>query len=126
MLKISRGIGTAVLCSVTLFTAGTPGVQAQRATTSATISSPLQLAGTLLPAGTYQFALAADRRSVVVSNADRHVVTTLMVVPVSRARRGTVLVTRPVTNGAAPEVSAMYLDGGTDGFEIVRPASRER
>jgi hypothetical protein len=95
---------------------------AQRATTNTTFSSPVQLSGVLLPAGAYQFAVAGDRRSIIVSDAGRRIVATLMVVPVTRAKRGNVVVMRPANEGAAPEVSALFLDGGRNGFEFVRPA----
>ena len=95
---------------------------AQRATTNATFSSPVQLSGVLLPAGEYQFAVAVDRRIIIVSDADRRIVATLMVVPVTRAERGNVVLMRPAIDGAAPEVSALFLDGGRDGFEFVRAA----
>jgi hypothetical protein len=68
--------------------------------------------------------VAPDRRRLVVSDADRRIVTTLMVVPVTRASRGDVVVMRPTSNGASPEIAAMYLDGGRNGFEIVRAADR--
>ena len=122
MSKLSPVVAAAVLCLLVLFAADR--LHAQRSTSSATFSNPVQLAGMVLTAGTYQFAVAADRRSVVVSDADRRVVTTLMVVPVSRARVGDVVVMRPASNGASPEIEAMYLDGGRNGFQIVRPADR--
>jgi hypothetical protein len=114
----------ACLCLFSILTYGEPvSAQAQRVTTNTTFSNPVQLPGVLLPAGTYQFAVASDRRSVVVSDADRRIVATLMVVPVTRAQRGTVILMRPSIGGAAPEVTALYLDGGTNGFEFVRPAA---
>ena len=123
MSKVSPVVAVSILCLLVLLSA-TPGLQAQRSTTSTTFSNPVQLAGVVLSAGTYQFAVAPDRRSLVVSDADRRIVTTLMVVPVSRARRGDVVVLRPGSNGGSPEISAMYLDGGRNGFQIVRPADR--
>lgn len=109
----------ACLCLFSLLTYGEP-VSAQRVTTNTTFSNPVQLPGVLLPAGNYQFAVASDRRSVVISDADHRIVATLMVVPVTRAQRGTVILMRPSIGGAAPEVTALYLDGGTNGFEFVR------
>ena len=124
MVQVSRGVGAMILCLVVLLAGAGSEVNAQRATTSATFKSAVQLPGVLLPAGTYQFAVAADRRSVVVSDADRRIVTTLMVVPTTRASRGAVLVMRNDVSGPAPEVAAMYLDGGRNGFEFVRAAEK--
>jgi hypothetical protein len=115
-------VAAAVVGPVVLLATG-PVAHAQRSVNSATFSNPVQLAGILLVAGTYEFAVAPDRRSVVVSDANRRVVTTLMVAPVSRARSGDVVVMRPGREGASPEIDAMYLDGGRNGFQIVRPAN---
>jgi hypothetical protein len=124
MVQVSRGFGAAILCLVALLVSAVSEVGAQRATTSATFKSAVQLPGVVLPAGTYQFAVAHDRRSVVVSDADRRIVTTLMVVPTSRARRGDVVVMRRDTAGPTAEVVAMFLDGGRNGFEFVRPEAK--
>jgi len=123
MSKYVNRIG-ACLCLFSLLTYGQSVIaQAPRVTTNTTFSNPVQLPGVLLPAGSYQFAVASDRRSVVVSGADHRIIATLMVVPVTRAQPGTVILTRPSIGGAAPEVTALYLDGGTSGFEFVRPAA---
>jgi hypothetical protein len=121
MFKYVNTIGVC-LCLVSLLTYG-ESVIAQRVTTNTTFSNPVQLPGVLLPAGNYQFAVASDRRSVVVFDADHRIVATLMVIPVTRAQRGTVILMKPSIGGAAPEVSALYLDGGTNGFEFVRTAA---
>jgi hypothetical protein len=122
MFKYVNGIGVC-LCLCSLLIHG-ESLIAQRATTNTTFTKPVQLSGVLLPAGNYQFAVASDRRSVVVSDADHRIVTTLMVVPVTRTQPGAVILTRPSVNGAAPEVTALYLDGGTNGFEV-RPTAQK-
>jgi hypothetical protein len=123
MLKHVNTIGVC-LCLCTGLTLGASLI-AQRTTTNTTFTKPVQLSGVLLPAGDYQFAVTSDRRSVVVSNADRRIVATLMVVPVTRTQPGAVILTRPSVDGAAPEVTALYLDGGTNGFEVIRPAAQK-
>jgi hypothetical protein len=78
-------------------------------TTNTTFGNPVQLSSVLLPAGNYQFAVASDRRSVVVSDADHRIIATLMVIPVTRAQSGTVILLKPSIGEAAPEVTMLYL-----------------
>jgi len=115
----------AVLCLVFVLTcSGT--VIAQSRLTNATFSGPVQLPGVLLPAGSYRFSVASDRRSVVVSNSDNRIVTTLVVVPVTRSTVGETITMLPAVGGAAPEVTALYSGGGTTGVRFVHRAAQQQ
>jgi hypothetical protein len=71
------------------------------------------------------FQVMGDGSSVVVSDAERHIVTTLQVVPITRAAAGDVIVMRAAVGTAAPEISALYTGGGTRGVEFVYPLVRK-
>src|SRR5688500_17300484 len=113
----------AVLCAVASLVVATP-VFAQSNVTNATFSGPVQLSGVVVPAGRYQFAVARDGRSVVVSDADHRFVTTFLVVPILRAKAGDSITMRPAVNGAPPEVSALYVGGGTTGVQLLPRTSQ--
>ena len=109
----------AALCLATvLFRAGPADAQNNGV---ANFTRPVQLPRVLLPAGSYTFRLTPDGRSVVVSDAKRHLVTSLQVVPITRAAAGDVIVMRAAVGTAAPEISALYTDGGTRGVEFLYP-----
>lgn len=109
-----------VLCLVSFLTSAGI-VSAQRAVTTATFSGPVQLSGVLLPTGSYDFSIQRDGRLVVVSDAAHHVVATLVeCVPITRSKRGDVIAMRPSVAGTAPEVLALFPDGGTAGIEFIR------
>ena len=109
-------ISWAVLCLVTLLLcAGPAGAQPS----TANFSGPVQLPGVLLPAGSYVFAVTRDGRSVVVSDAESRIVTTLPVAPITRAAGGDVITMRSPIGTAAPEISALYISGGTKGVEFL-------
>jgi hypothetical protein len=100
-------------------------VVAQSTTTDVTFSVPVQLPGVVLPAGVYHFALARDARSVVVSGADHHIVTTVAVIRITRAEAGSLVTMRPSTDGAPPQVWALYSSGGTTGVEFVYASTKK-
>jgi hypothetical protein len=81
----------------------------------------VQLSGVLVPAGSYHFTVARDRRSVVVSDADHRLVTTFLVFPILRAKAGEAITMRPSVGGAPPEVSALFVGGGTAGVQLILP-----
>jgi len=112
-----KTVGT-LLCFVVFLTHASL-VVAQRETTKATFSGAVQLPGVVLPAGSYNFSLTLDGRSVVVADADHRVITTLTVIPITRSKAGAVVTLRPSVAGAAPEVSAFYSDGGTAGVAFL-------
>ena len=110
-------ISCAVICLVTVLL-GTGPADAQT-TSAANFSSPVQLPGVLLPAGSYSFAVTRDGRSVVVSDHEHHVIATLEVAPITRAAGGEVITMRSAVGSAAPEISALYTRGGTNGVEFL-------
>jgi hypothetical protein len=116
MSMYSRVLCTA-LCLVAFLAYGEPAL-AQRVTTNATFTTPVQLPDVLLPAGDYHFSIARDRRSVVVSQAGGRVITTLQVVPVTREKRGTTITMSAPVEGAVPEVLALFSGGGTEGIQF--------
>ena len=121
MPKLATTVG-AVICLVS-FLAVPRSVLAQPAA-DVTFSTPVQLPGVLLPAGSYQFAITGGR-TVRVSGADGRNLATLPVVPITRATPGNIVIMRPPLAGAPPEVSALYAGGGTAGVEFVyRKAQR--
>jgi hypothetical protein len=116
-------ISCAVICLVmVLLCAGPAGAQT---TSAANFSSPVQLPGVLLPAGSYVFAVSRDGRSVAVSDAERRLVTRLQVAPITRAAGGEVITMRSAIGAAAPEISALYTSGGTNGVEFLYPRARK-
>jgi hypothetical protein len=123
MPQYSRYVWIA-LCLVSLLINAGP-VVAQSTTTDVTFSGPVQLPGVVLPAGSYQFALARDARSVVVFAADHRVVTTVVVIGITRALAGSLVTMRPSTDGAPPQVSALYSGGGTTGVEFVYGSTKK-
>ena len=112
----TKRISCAVLCLVTFFLG--PGPAAAQTTSAAKFSGPVQLPGVLLPAGKYTFAVNSDGRSVVVSDAKDDVLATLMVVPITRAAAGDIITMRSAVGTAAPQISALYTSGGTNGVEF--------
>jgi hypothetical protein len=107
-----------VISLVALLTCARP-VLAQSPTTTATFSGPVQLRGQLLSAGSYGFSIQRDGREIIVSDADHRVVATLRGIPIKRSKRGEVITLRPSVAGAAPEVLALFPDGGTTGIEFI-------
>jgi hypothetical protein len=110
-------ISCVLICLVTVLL-GTRPADAQT-NSAATFSSPVQLPGVLLPAGSYAFAVTLDGRSVVVSDAAHRVVAKLEVAPITRAAVGEVITMRSAVGTAAPEISALYTSGGKNGVEFL-------
>jgi hypothetical protein len=106
-----------VLCLVTVLL--WPGIARAQTTSAANFSNAVQLPGVLLPAGSYAFAVSGDGRSVVVSNVEHQIVARLQVAPITRAAGGEVITMRPAVGTAAPEISALYTRGGTNGVEFL-------
>ena len=123
MPQYSRYVWIALCLGSLLINAGP--VVAQSTTTDVTFSVPVQLPGVVLPAGVYHFALARDARSVVVSGADNRIVTTVAVIRTTRAEAGSRVTMRPSTDGAPPQVSALYSGGGTTGVEFVYAGTKK-
>jgi hypothetical protein len=115
-MRMTR-IWCSLLCLVTLVLFAEHG-GAQTTNNVAKFSGPVQLPGVSLPAGSYTFALSRDRRTVAVSNAERHIVT-LPVMPITRAAGGNIITMRPAVGTAAPEISALYAGGGKEGVEFL-------
>lgn len=110
-------LSCAVLCLVTFMGYAEPaGAQTPNVVT---FTGPVQLPGVLLPAGGYTFALGRDGRTIVVSDAERHIVATLHVAPITRAAAGNIITMRPAVGTAAPEISALYPGGGKTGVEFL-------
>ena len=123
MRHFVRHVG-AVLCLFASLAICGATLLAQRDTT-ATFASAVQLPGLLLPAGSYHFLLARDGRTVVVSSAEGRVLISLQVSPTTRSQGGPIVTLRPAVGDAAPEVSALYSNGGTTGVSFIyRPAQK--
>jgi hypothetical protein len=88
-------------------------------------NSPVQLPGVSLASGNYTFAVTADARTVVVSNAKGQTVTVLQVLPITRAAAGDTVTMRAAVGTAAPEISALFEGGGTHGIEFVYRRQRK-
>ena len=121
MRTCSKTVFTALCLASFLIFAGS--AVAQRVTTNTTFSRPVQLPGLLLQAGAYEFSLIRDGRTVVVAGADHRILGTFAVSPITRAKPGEIIILRPSAAGAAPEVAALYSNGGTSGVEFVRRAA---
>jgi hypothetical protein len=107
----------AVVCLASLLTYAGPAAAQSRTTSNATFNNPVQLPGLVLPAGQYTFSLAVNRRSVVVSDVNHRVVTTLIVQSITRAKRGDTFTVRSSAAGS-PEISEWYAGGGTTGVQF--------
>ena len=70
-------------------------------------------------AGRAYHRTGTGRASVVVSGANHRIVATVAVIRITRAEAGGLVTMRPSTDGAPPQVSALYSGGGTTGVEFV-------
>jgi hypothetical protein len=110
-------LSCAVLCLVTFLLGAGPA--SAQTTSAANFSGPVQLPGVLLPAGSYTFAVIRDGHGVTVADAERRIIATLQVVPISRAAAGDIITMREAVGTAAPEISGLYTSGGTRGVEFL-------
>jgi hypothetical protein len=97
--------------------------------TKITFSQPVEIAGHVLPAGTYLFKIADsnDRHIVQIFSADgKTVIATVMTVPDYRlkATSETVIRFREVPAGSPEAVRAWFYPGQTNGEEFVYPKRR--
>jgi len=120
---------------LTLSVSGLIAVSAARADewnkkTVITFSQPVEVAGHVLPAGTYVFQLAdsnADRHIVQIFSADgRTIIATVLAIPDYRltATDETVIKFREVTAGSPQAIRAWFYPGNTIGREFVYPKAR--
>jgi hypothetical protein len=120
------------LCAVTLLTAATAPAQGTLPDrkTIVTVSAPVSVPGTTLPAGTYVFKLAespANRNIVQVFDRDEaKLITTLLAVPAERAEAaGDPLITFKETPAdRPPAVRYWYYAGEKSGNEFVYPKAQ--
>jgi hypothetical protein len=97
--------------------------------TKITFSQPIEVAGKVLPAGTYVFELseAIDRHLVRISSADgKKVIATVMTIPDHRlkATKNTVMKFRETPAGQPEVLRAWFYPGATFGEEFVYPKHR--
>jgi hypothetical protein len=98
---------------------------AAQATTDVTFKEQVQVPGAVLAPGVYHFALSKDRKTVVISDSNRRIVTTVRVIEVSREKNGPRLTMRPAGAGTPPEVAALFSTGSTRGVEFVYARVKE-
>ena len=96
-----------------------PMTAAAQATTDVTFKEQVLVPGAVLDPGVYHFALAGDRKTVVISDSNHRIVRTVKVVEVSRDKNGPRLTMRPSVAGTPPEVAALYATGSTRGVEFI-------
>ena len=96
-----------------------PVTAAAQATTDVTFKEQVQVPGAVLAPGVYHFALSRDRKTVVISDSNRRIVTTVRVIEVSREKDGPRLTMRPAAAGTPPEVAALFSTGSTRGVEFI-------
>ena len=106
-------------------TALIPVTAAAQATTDVTFKEQVLVPGAVLAPGVYHFALSTDRKTVVISDSNRRIVTTVRVIEVSREKNGPRLTMRPAAAGAPPEVAALFSTGSTRGVEFVYARAKE-
>lgn len=116
-MPISSTIRRAAICLVSLL--AVPMFVLAQSVTDTTFSTAVQLPGVRLPAGSYQFSVTRDGRTVRVSGTDGRTFGTFAVLPIRRSVPGEIVVMRPSVAGAPPEVSALYGRAGTTGVEFV-------
>lgn len=99
-------------------------------TTIFTFSSPVELPGVALPAGTYVFKVldsGADRNVVQVFDKDqKHLFATVLTIPDYRPQPSDKAIVRfsETAAGAPPAVKVWFYPGDTSGWEFVYPKSR--
>lgn len=119
---------TAVAC-VTLLLSAAASAQTPtlRRTTYLTFSTPVELPGVTLPAGTYTFELAdstSDRHVIRVLDRDRQKLhTTILAIPVRRVNTSeeTVVTFHELPAEATPAVRFWYYPGDIMGQELAYP-----
>ena len=95
-----------------------------------TFSQPVEVAGHVLPAGTYTFQLAespSDRHIVQIFSADgRTIIATVLAIPDYRLTPtdDTVIKFREVPSGSPQAIRAWFYPGNTTGQEFVYPKAR--
>jgi hypothetical protein len=92
-------------------------------------SQPVEVAGHVLPAGTYTFQIAdspGDRHVVQIFGADGRIVATVLTIPDYRltATDDTVIKFREVPAGSPQAIRAWFYPGNTAGQEFVYPKAR--
>jgi LPXTG-motif cell wall-anchored protein len=98
--------------------------------TKLTFNEPVEVPGTVLPAGTYWFTLAnsdSERNVVQIWNADRtQLVTTVLAIPDSRLQPTdkTVINFEERPAGAPEAIHAWFYPGDDSGLEFVYPKTR--
>ena len=102
----------------------TPVTAAAQATTDVTFKEQVVVPGAVLAPGVYHFALSKDRKTVVISDSNRRIVTTVRVVEVSREKDGPRLTMRPAVAGP-PEVAGLFSTGSTRGVEFIYTRAKE-
>jgi hypothetical protein len=120
------------VCAATLMTAGlatAQGINADRKT-MVTVSAPVSVPGTTLPAGTYVFRLAdspANRHIVHIFDRDEaKLITTLLAVPAERNEAaGDPLITfKETPSDRPPAIRYWYYAGEKGGNEFVYPRAQ--
>lgn len=94
-----------------------------------TFSQPVEVAGHVLPAGTYTFQLMdsmSDRHIVQIFSADGKIIATVLTIPDNRltSTDQTVIKFREVPAGTVQAVRAWFYPGNTIGEEFIYPKPR--
>ena len=131
-IPVSRALHVSLVCVFVLLTAATIGAQsnANRVSTL-TFSSPVQVPGATLPAGTYVFRQmggASDRVGLIqVSTVPpTRLVAQFRSKPISRASNGDDVTFRRTLNGASPPIAVWFFNKGMDGREFLYSDSEIR
>jgi hypothetical protein len=125
-------VGCAALALALALSAPAAAQTTARDTATLTFSSPVQIPGKTLPAGSYRFEVAdaAAARSVVrVWSVDgKDLIAQTLVVPAKRTESiGDVTVTFGETPaGVAPALKAWFVPGDSSGHEFIYPDSQAR
>ncbi len=119
-----------LLALATLFVSSNARADAWNKTTELTFSAPVEVAGRVLPAGTYWFRLMnspANRNIVQIWNADRsQLITTILAIPNYRLQPtgDTVIKFAERPTGTPEAIRAWFYPGDNFGQEFVYPKTR--
>jgi hypothetical protein len=120
---------TAVTCILTVASEAVAQTSGPRST-AVTFSGPVQVAGVMLPEGTYVFehvSTSSGNEVVTISSGrPKRQVARLQAVGTRRAALGPVVTFRPTRSGSPAAIGAWYLNGGVEGYEFLYTSDQLR
>ena len=129
MASISLVCVAAVTCVLIVASEAVAQTSGPRST-AVTFSGPVQVAGVVLPGGTYVFehvsASSGSGFVTVSSGRPKHQVARLQAVSTRRAAAGPVVTFLATRSGSPVAIAAWYLNGGVEGYEFLYTSDQLR